>query len=271
MSTTINDVRFSYINVFQPKPPFNDPTGEPKYSLTVLVPKSNVQAKAIIDAAIQEAINAGVSKAWGGQQPPMPAICVHDGDGPRPSDGSPFGEECRGCWVFKASCKQPPFVVDAQVQPIMDPREVYSGMWGNVNVDFFAYNTKGKKGIGCGLNGIQKIRDDEPLTNRVTAEEAFKPVAPAYGAQQLGYMPQSVQSTPGYAPAPAPSYAQPAAPAAYTPAPATVPAGYGQPAAPAAPTLPAQPTWPTPAIDPITGQPIAPQGYNPTGTPIMGL
>lgn len=186
MAVTINDVRFSYCNLFQPKAPFNNPQGEPKYSVTVLVPKTNTAAKAVIDNAIAQAIDAGVSSKWNGVRPPQPAICVHDGDGPRPSDGSAFGEECKGCWVFQASTKQPPFVVDEYVQNIIDPTKVYSGMWGNVNVTFFAYNNAGKKGIGCGLNGVQKIRDGETLSGHITAHEAFKSVgappaaAPAY-------------------------------------------------------------------------------------------
>lgn len=186
MAVTINDVRFSYCNLFQPKAPFNNPQGEPKYSVTVLVPKTNTAAKAVIDNAISQAIDAGVSSKWNGVRPPQPSICVHDGDGPRPSDGSAFGEECKGCWVFTASTKQPPFVVDEYVQNIIDPTKVYSGMWGNVNVTFFAYNNAGKKGIGCGLNGVQKIRDGEALGGQITAQEAFKPVgtpptaAPAY-------------------------------------------------------------------------------------------
>lgn len=186
MAITINDVRFSYCNLFQPKAPFNNPQGEPKYSVTVLVPKTNTAAKAVIDNAIAQAIDAGVSSKWNGVRPPQPAICVHDGDGPRPSDGSAFGEECKGCWVFTASTKQPPFVVDEYVQNIIDPTKVYSGMWGSVNVTFFAYNNAGKKGIGCGLNGVQKIRDGEALGGQITAQEAFKAVgapptaAPAY-------------------------------------------------------------------------------------------
>lgn len=175
MAVTISGVRFSYCNLFQAKPPFNNPQGEPKYSCTILVPKTNTAAKALIDQAIQQAIDAGVAKVWSGVKPPVPAICVHDGDGPRPSDGSAFGEECRGCWVFTASSKQAPFVVDSNVQPIIDPTKVYSGMWGNVNVNFFAYSNAGKKGIGCGLNGVQKTQDGEPLGGRVTAEEAFGP------------------------------------------------------------------------------------------------
>lgn len=180
---TIGEVRFSYCNVFQPQAPFNNPQGDPKFSVTILVPKSNAQAKAAIDAAINAAIESGVSAKWGGVKPPVPAICVHDGDGPRPSDGAAFGDECRGCWVFTASCKadRPPFVVDSSVQKILDPRQVYSGCYGYANVSFFAYNNAGKKGVGCGLNGIQKTRDGEPLGSSITAEEAFtaQPTAPA--------------------------------------------------------------------------------------------
>lgn len=238
MAVTIPGVRFSYCNLFQPKAPFNNPNGEPKYSVTVLVPKTNTTAKSIVDQAIAQAIEAGVPGKWNGVRPPQPAICVHDGDGPRPSDGSSFGEECKGCWVFTASSKQAPFVVDAQVQKIIDPTQVYSGMWGNISVNFFAYNNAGKKGIGCDLNGVQKTQDGEPLSGHVTAEEAFQPVG------------------------------QPSAPAAPT---------YGAPypqqtsAAPAYSAAPAAPMYIQPAVDPITGQPVAPQGYTPAGTPIMGL
>lgn len=243
MAITIPGVRFSYCNLFQPKAPFNNPNGEPKYSVTVLVPKTNTAAKAIIDQAIAQAIEAGVPGKWNGVRPPQPAICVHDGDGPRPSDGSSFGEECKGCWVFTASSKQPPFVVDAQVQKIIDPTQVYSGMWGNICVNFFAYNNAGKKGIGCGLNGVQKTQDGEPLSSRVTAEEAFQPVG------------------------------QPSAPA--TPAYGAAPVYGGAPTAPVypqqTPAAPAASAYPQPAVDPITGQPVAPQGYTPAGTPIMGI
>lgn len=248
MPITIENVRFSYCNLFQPKPPFNNPNGEPKYSTTILIPKSNVQAKAAIDQAIAATIEAGVTSKWGGVRPPQPAICVHDGDGPRPSDGSAFGEECRGCWVFTASSKQAPFVVDAQVQPIIDPTQVYSGMWGNVNVNFFAYNNAGKKGIGCGLNGVQKTRDDEPLSSHVTAQDAFQPMTPTAPAPT---------TVPVY-----PQYTAPAAPVQT----------YPQPAAPVyQPQIDPITGQPMQLTDPVTGQPIQPQGYAPAGMPIAGL
>lgn len=209
---TLGEVRLSYCNLFQPRA--QQPGSDPKYSVTVLVPKSNTQAKALMDAAVAAAIDQGVSKCWNGVRPPMPAICVHDGDGTRPSDGQPFGDECKGHWVFTASCKadRPPFVVDANVQPILQQAEVYSGMYGRVNVTFFAYANSGKKGIGCGLNGVQKIRDGEPLGGgRITAEEAFTPVSTQPEAPVgYGYAPSQPTASAGYGYAPAP--AQPAAP-----------------------------------------------------------
>ena len=128
-----------------------------------------------------------------------------DGDGVRPSDGQPYGEECKGCWVFTASSKQAPFVVDGQVQNIIDPRLVYSGMWGNISVNFFPYNSAGKKGIGCGLNGVQKVRDGEPLGSRVTAQDAFQAVAPAADPGAVPFAPPYT-TAPAPAPQPAPSY-----------------------------------------------------------------
>lgn len=251
---TIGEVRLSYCNLFQPRPPYNNPAGEPKFSTTVLVPKNNLAAKAAIDAAINAAIEVGVSKCWGNVRPPQPAICVHDGDGVRPSDGMPFGPECKGMWVFTASCKpdRPPFVVDLAVQPIIQQSEIYSGVYGNINVTFYAYANSGKKGIGCGLNGFQKARDGEPLASTVTAQEAFGAVTqsqmPTYGA--------AMPATPGAYGMPA---AYPGYPAQSYP---TIPS-YQQPPAGAAPGYPAAPQQP--AVDPITGQPI------PSGMPIMGV
>lgn len=179
-------VRFSYMHVFQPYA--QQQGADPKYSTTILVHKSDLQTKALIDAAIEAAKQQGASK-WGGVIPPILAICVHDGDGVRPSDGMPFGEECRGHWVFTASSKQPPKVVDAQVQPVLDQNEVYSGCYGRASVDFFAYNSAGKKGVGCGLQNVQKLEDGTPLGNRTSAEDDFGG-APQNYYQQPGAVPQ---------------------------------------------------------------------------------
>ena len=120
-----------------------------------------------------------------------------------------FGAECKGHWVFTASAKAdyPPEVVDAHGNPIINQSEVYSGMYGRVNVTFFPYSFGGKKGIGCGLGPVQKLRDGEPLGGSApTAAQAFGTPQPAQGQAGQQGLPQAYQ--PGYAQTYQPGYAQ---------------------------------------------------------------
>lgn len=168
-------VRLSYVHVW--KPYAREQGQEEKYSCTILVPKTDVKTKQAIDNAIAAAIEYGVTNKWNGKRPAKPAIPVYDGDGTRPSDGEPYGEECKGHWVFTASAKadRRPGIVDANVQPIVDQSEIYSGVYARVSVNFYAYGTGGKKGIGCGLGNIQKITDGEPLSGAdIKAENEFE-------------------------------------------------------------------------------------------------
>ncbi|WP_420825485.1 DUF2815 family protein [Thermanaerosceptrum fracticalcis] len=172
---------------------------EPKYSVTILIPKSDIATKQRIDAAIQAAIQQGINSKWNGVRPPQIAIPLHDGDGVRPSDGMPFGDECKGHWVMTASSKQQPAVVDINLNPIINQTEVYSGMYARVNVNFFAYNNSGKKGVGCGLGPVQKIADGEPLGGRISVEAAFGDgFTPQPSYQQPVYSSQNYQQP--YAP-----------------------------------------------------------------------
>lgn len=272
---TTGKVRLSYVHLFQPYTP--KPGSDPKYSCTILLPKSDIATKQKIDAAINAAIQQGVSSKWGGVRPPLLAIPVHDGDGPRPSDGMPFGEECRGHWVFTASSKQRVEIIDLNLNPIIDQTQVYSGIYARVVVRFFPFNQNGKKGVGCGLYPIQKLEDGEPLGGGMSAAEAFGGGAPAY--PQTGYGQPQQYAQPAYQPAPAqPAYGQPA------------PNQYGQPAqpyaAPAQPSYPqqqpynpqqqpsyGQPTYAPPAApqQPMYGQAPQPGPIDPiTGKPIVG-
>lgn len=194
MSNTIvtGEVRFSFVNIFEPKAGQNG--GDPKYSITILLPKSDVATKQMIDREIQNELQNGISTKFGGTMPAMPAIPIHDGDGVRPN-GEPFGEECRGCWVFTASTKQKPEVVDENRQPILTQTQVYSGCYGRVSLRFFAYNQAGKKGVGCGLGNVQKLRDGDPLGGRTTAADDFG--SPIQTAPQQGY-PQYQQPAQSY-------------------------------------------------------------------------
>lgn len=183
-NVTTGKVRLSYVHLFKPYAAMQGQ--EEKYSVTILVPKTDTDTMARINSAIEAAKQKGVTDKWNGQCPPVIPVPVYDGDGVRPSDGLPFGPECRGCFVFTASAKAdyPPEVVDRFGNPIINQSEVYSGIYGRVNVSFFPYAFGGKKGVGCGLGPVQKLEDGEPLGGSApTAAQAFgapQQVANAY-------------------------------------------------------------------------------------------
>ena len=108
MKVLTGEVRLSYANLTTPRAAQQG--GEPKYSVTLLIPKSDAATKADIDAAIQAAANEAMDKVWNGARPPMLKVPIYDGDGVRPS-GVPFGDECKGHWVMTASTKNKPQVV----------------------------------------------------------------------------------------------------------------------------------------------------------------
>ncbi len=238
MQVVTGQARLSYVHLFTPYASPNG--GDPKYSVTVLIPKSDVATKQRIDAAIQSAIQSGVESRWNGVRPPLIALPIHDGDGVRPSDGMPFGDECKGHWVFTASAKQAPGVVDVALNPILNQTEIYSGIYGRVSVRFFPYANSGKKGIGVGLNNVQKLADGEPLGSRTTAADDF-------GGEPLGaYAPSTPQAygVPGQPQQP--QYQVPQQPQYQVPQPPQYQPPQYQP--------PQQP--PQQQIDPITGMPV---------------
>lgn len=195
-NVTTGEVRLSYVHLF--KPYAQNQNQEAKFSVTVLVPKSDTNTMARINAAIEAAKQKGISEKWNGQCPPIVPTPVHDGDDARPSDGMAYGPECKGHWVFTANAKadRPPEVVDKMGNPIINQSDVYSGIYGRVNVTFYPYAFGGKKGIGCGLGPVQKLRDGEALGGgRVSASQAFG--TPQQTAQNAvsGQAAQSVQNT----------------------------------------------------------------------------
>ena len=78
-----------------------------------------------------------------------------------------------GCYFVNANSSTAPGVVDADRQPIIERSEVYSGVYGRASINFYAFNVNGNKGIACGLNNLQKIRDGEPLGGKSSAESDF--------------------------------------------------------------------------------------------------
>ena len=170
MSTKVvtGKVRFSFCNVFEPKAPVGG--GDPKYSVTLLIPKADAATLTKVKAAIAEARTNFCNKNGASALPANPTTTLHDGDGLR-DNGDPFGPECRGCWVITVSSKQKPVVVDSFGNAITDPGEVYSGCYGRASINFYGYNQAGKKGISAGLLAIQKLHDGEPFGTVGSADD----------------------------------------------------------------------------------------------------
>lgn len=158
-------VRFSYLQVWEPKS--IDGIGDAKYSVSLLIPKSDVATINKIKAAIEAALKAGLAKL-GGKIPPVYKNPLRDGDVERPDD-----ETYKGCYFVNASCKTAPGVVDKHRNPILDQSELYSGCFGVASVNFYVFNTSGNKGVACGLNNLMKLADGESLGGRSTAESDF--------------------------------------------------------------------------------------------------
>ena len=170
MSTKVvtGKVRFSFCNLFEAKA--GQDGGDPKYSVMLLIPKSDTVTLGKIRAAIAEARENFCKKNGASALPTKPIDPLHDGDGVKPNSGEPYGPECRGCYVINVSSKQKPVVVDSFRNEITNPGEVYSGCYGRASINFYGYSNK-KKGIGAGLLSVQKLNDGEPFGTVGSADD----------------------------------------------------------------------------------------------------
>ena len=166
--------RASYPHVFKATQFQGD--GDPKYSLTMLVPKAEKEfmgkLRVLQDAAIKELYpkNPPVNfERWG----------VADGDAP--DDDGNVDETTAGQWIIKASNKSKPMAVDASGGQILDELEIYGGCYVRASINAKAYGTNAKGGVTFELNVVQKVGDGEPFGG---AAKAMKAAAEELGAYQ---------------------------------------------------------------------------------------
>ncbi len=158
-------VRLSYAHLF--KPQAISEGADPKYSVCLLIPKSDKKTLKKINDAVEAAKQAGASK-WGGKIPANLKLPLRDGDEERADQ-----EEYVGHYFVNATSKQKPGVVDRQLNEILDSTEVYSGCYARASINFYAFNQAGNRGIACGLNNIQKLEDGDYLGGRSRPEDDF--------------------------------------------------------------------------------------------------
>lgn len=161
--------RWSYANVWDPK---SINGGTPKYSVSLIIPKSDVKSVEKIKSAIEAAYQEGQSKLKGNGKT-VPALSVlktplRDGDAERPDDPT-----YANSYFINANSATAPGIVDADRNPILERSEVYSGVYGRASINLYVFNSNGNRGIACGLNNLQKIADGEPLGGKSRAEDDF--------------------------------------------------------------------------------------------------
>jgi len=164
-----DEVRLSYVNVWEPK---SINGGAPKYSVSLIIPKSDKRTLAKIQAAIQAAYVEGEAKLKGNGKS-VPALDLlktplRDGDRERPDD-----EAYANSFFINATSATAPGIVDVDRNPLVVRSEVYSGVYARASVNFYAFSANGNRGIACGLNNLQKLRDGEPLGGKTSAEDDF--------------------------------------------------------------------------------------------------
>lgn len=170
MSTKVvtGKVRFSYCYLFEKQDPLGG--GEAKYSITLLIPKSDTTTLGKIREAMAEAREIYCKRNGANALPLKPIHTLRDGDGTK-DNGDPFGPECAGCYVIKVKSKQQPVIVDNMGNPITDPAEVYGGCYGRASINFYGYNTAGQKGISASLLAVQKLCDGEAFGTVGSADD----------------------------------------------------------------------------------------------------
>lgn len=136
---------------------------EPKFSIAMLFPKTTdlTPLKQLVNAAAVAKWGADKSKWPKGLRNPFRDGSEKDYDG------------YEGVTFCTASSKRKPGLVNADLDPIIEPNEFYGGCYARAEIAAFAYEVSGNKGVSFGLRNVQKIRDGEPFSGASKPEDAF--------------------------------------------------------------------------------------------------
>ena len=161
------EVRFSYLHVFEP---YAAEVGQKaKYSVSLLIPKTDKQTIRLIQEAVAEATDQGQMSKWGGKVPKTLKTPLRDGDAEKDTDEHP---EYEGMYFINASSERQPGLVDSHKQEIFSADELKSGDYGLASINFYPFSVSGNNGIACGLNNLMKKRDGESLGGTPVRPEA---------------------------------------------------------------------------------------------------
>lgn len=164
------EVRFSYTHVFAPYAA--QPGQEEKYSVCLLIPKTDTKTIKLIEDAVQSATDEGRESKWGGKTPKNLKLPLRDGDEEKDLDTNP---EYKGMFFLNASSKRKPGIVDHRGNDIIDSDELKSGDYGKAHINFYPFAVSGNNGIAVGLNNVMKSKDGDSLGGTgLSADKAFE-------------------------------------------------------------------------------------------------
>lgn len=161
--------------------------GEPKYGLTLLIPKTIKLSAPITNKAgekvsisLLDAIKNTAVEKWGSKADAMIAKIkaapkgwpIRDGDKEKPDlMGYP------GHYFLAVSAKKdnPPGLVD-RLRNKIDASEIYAGCYVRATLICYAYDNEFGKGFGFSLQNVQKLGDGKKFTGKKAAEDDFDEV-----------------------------------------------------------------------------------------------
>jgi len=179
-SIILPEARANYCFLTKPRKNTRRPDAEPAYSVLLAFDKDEIddtegfkELKAAMLTLAREKVGDNALKLLKTGRIANP---IRDGSEIVDKNGDEI-EDFENCYVMTARRRAdlgPPGLVDAKVRPITDPTEIYSGMRCIVSVNPFWYEVEGKRGIGIGLNNVQKVADGERIGGKPDPKSEFK-------------------------------------------------------------------------------------------------
>lgn len=143
---------------------------EKKYCVSAIVSKKDTATVEALRKAVETAITEGTPKVFKGKRPNVKASTfkypLKDGDNERPDD------EVYADSIFISCNSKTPVATLNRSKEKIDPKDIYSGCYGLVSVNFFPFAT-GSSGVGAGLNAVLKYADGEPLGGNTDGSRDF--------------------------------------------------------------------------------------------------
>ena len=157
----------SFPQLFSPKPRAEG--GEPVYSCALLFDVAAQKSKEYKE--MQAACVIAAQQKWG-PSVKLDQVQMPFRDAGEKADKYQGYED--GVMFINPWTKNKPGIVDARLQDVLLPEQVYAGQVVRAQISPFPWQNSGKKGVSFGLNHVQIVKHDAPrIDGRLAANKAF--------------------------------------------------------------------------------------------------